>query len=94
MTPRPLVYSLVGAEVGPGEGSEFDRLPIAEQMQSIGHSPPEVATPLMPEHPDLIEHVYGRLGWDPDDFHGFRFAMRYPPMPSSVVIQHDLATPE
>lgn len=94
MTPRPLVYSLVGAEVGPGEGSEFDRLPIAEQMQSIGHSPPEVATPLMPEHPDLIEHVYGRLGWDPDDFHGFRFAMRYPPMPSSVVIQHDLATLE
>ncbi|MFI4854296.1 MAG: hypothetical protein ACIAQF_04865 [Phycisphaerales bacterium JB065] len=92
MAPRPLVYSLVGTQLGPAEDSEYDRLPIAEEIQSTGHAPPALATPLMPEYPKIVDRVYKRLDWNPRDFHGFRFVMRYPPMPCSVVIQHDLAT--
>ena len=59
----------------------------------MGHSPPTVATPLMPRHSEVINYVYESLSWNANDFHGFRFVMRYPPMPCSVVLQHDLAAP-
>jgi hypothetical protein len=39
----------------------------------------------------MVQRVYERLDWQPRDFHGFRFVMKYPPMPASVVFQHDLA---
>jgi hypothetical protein len=89
--PRVVAFSQLSAGPEPAEDPGIDQLPLAESIQSIGNAPPIVATPLVPRYPDMVQRVYERLGWRPRDFHGFRFVMKYPPMPSSIVFQHDLA---
>jgi hypothetical protein len=41
----------------------------------------------------MVQRVYQRLGWRAEDFHGFRFVMKFPPMLAAIVFQHDLADP-
>ncbi|MCA9311110.1 MAG: hypothetical protein KDA21_07885, partial [Phycisphaerales bacterium] len=90
LEPRIAAYGLLGSGPGPSEEDTADRLPLAETIQSIGSAPPVVATPLVPRYPEMVERVYQRFGWNPTDFHGFRFVMKYPPMPVAIVYQHDL----
>jgi hypothetical protein len=40
----------------------------------------------------MVARVYERMGWRAKDFVGYRLVVRYPAMPTSYVIQHDLAT--
>lgn len=91
LSPRVLTYGLHSLTPKPGTESEYDRLPVAEVIQSIGRSPPVVSTPLIPRYHAMVERVYERMGWRAEEMCGFRFEMKYPPMPMSVVVQHDLA---
>ena len=91
MSPRAVQFSQVASGPAPGADASWDRLPMAESIEAIGHGPPVVATPLAPRLPEMVARVYERMGWDAGDFHGFRLVVRYPAMPTSVVIQHDLA---
>ncbi len=91
LKPRVVAYSQLASGPGPTEDTECDLLPLAETIQSIGHSPPVVATTLVPNYAEMVQRVYERMGWDSKDFHGFRFVMKYPSMPTSIVMQHDLA---
>ncbi|MHC5007435.1 MAG: hypothetical protein ACYTGF_08780 [Planctomycetota bacterium] len=91
LRPRVVAYSQFATGPAPIEDVGCDQLPLAESIQSIGSAPPIVATPLVPRYPEMVQRVYDRLGWQPEEFHGFRFVMKYPPMPSSIVVQHDLA---
>ncbi len=91
MSPRAVQFSQIASGPAPGIDGDWDRLPMAERLESIGQGPPVVATPLVPRLPDMVARVYERMGWDARDFCGFRLVVRYPAMPTSVVIQHDLA---
>lgn len=91
MSPRAVQFSQIASGPAPGSDGAWDRLPMAETVEAIGHGPPVVATPLVPRLPEMVARVYERMGWDARDFHGFRLVVRYPAMPTSVVIQHDLA---
>jgi hypothetical protein len=91
LSPRVAAYSKLATGPGPDEDMLCDQLPLAETVQSIGHCPPVVATPLVPRYPEMVQRVYDRMGWHADDFYGFRFVMKYPPMPTAIVMQHDLA---
>lgn len=93
LSPRVLTYGLHSLTPRPGSETEYDRLPTAEVIQSIGRSPPVVSTPLIPRYQAMVERVYERMGWRAEEMCGFRFEMKYPPMPMSVVVQHDLADP-
>ncbi len=90
MRPRVRVLGRLMGGPEPMEGEDADVLPIAEHIQGIGQ-PAVVATPLIPRYPDIVQAVHQRMGWDANDFVGFRFVMKYPPMPTSIVLQHDLA---
>jgi hypothetical protein len=90
-TPRAVQYSQLASGPAPVEDSSWDRLPMAERIEPIGHTPPVVATPLIPALPEMVSSVYERMGWDAREFRGYRLTVRYPAMPSSFVIQHDLA---
>lgn len=93
LTPRVLTFGLHSFNPKPGTETEYDRLPVPETIQSIGHGPPIVSTPLVPHYQAMVQRVYERMHWRASEMHGFRFEMKYPPMPMSVVIQHDLADP-
>lgn len=92
--PRVIAYSRLASGPSAAGEAECDRLPLAEQVESIGHEPPIVATPLVPQYQSMVQRVYERMGWSGRDFHGYRFTMKFPPMPTSIVLQHDLAEPE
>lgn len=93
--PRAILLSQIG--IGPepvGEDDTIDDiLPMAEEIEAIGHCPPVVATPLIPGYSKMVERVYQRMSWDASDFHGYRIVMKYPPMPTALMIRHDLADP-
>jgi hypothetical protein len=91
LEPRAVAYSQLLTGPEPSGDTECDQLPLAEPVRSIGNGPAIVATPLVPRYPEMVERVFDSAGWNPDDFHGFRFVMKYPPMPASIVLQHDLA---
>lgn len=72
----------------------FDRrgtaLPCPERVRRLGHGKPRVVTPLAPRYGEIVEYVYRELDWDAEDFRGFRFEMKYPPLPCTVVLGYEL----
>jgi hypothetical protein len=49
-----------------------------------------ISTPEIPQYPDIIAHVLGRLDWDPDEFDVYRCVVDYPVLPSSVMMAFEL----
>jgi hypothetical protein len=45
----------------------------------------------MPRYRAMIQSVFDRMGWNAQDFYGFRFTMRYPPIPTVAVFRYSLA---
>lgn len=91
LRPEAVQYSQLAVGPEPGADQSFDLLPMAERIESIGHGPPVVATPLVPGYPEMVQRVYERMGWEARAFYGFRLVIRYPAMPTSVVVRHGLA---
>lgn len=91
MTPQAMVYSQLNLGPAPSPNAACDKLPISEHIVNIGQEPPIVSTPLIPRYPEMVDCVYQRMHWNAADFCGFRFVMKYPPMPTAIVIQHGLA---
>lgn len=69
---------------------ERDRLPVPEELQHLGRGTLRVRTAEVPFYMDLLRLVTERTGWKLSDFDLYRVRMRYPPLPVSVMIQHDL----
>jgi len=68
-------------------------LPLWEKVQSLGAMPPTVLTPEFPKYRAMVQSVFDRAGWNAKDFYGFRFTMKYPPMPAVAVFRYPLADP-
>lgn len=62
-------------------------LPFALEPEEIAGSPPAVATPLAPRYSNMINRVYQRMGWTPNEFRGWRVQFSFPPMSSRVVLR-------
>lgn len=90
LNPEPFLYSQLAGPSAYPKWREQDALPIVESMRSIGERLPVVATPHIPEYSRIVRRVYERLGWDGRDFHGFRLTMRYPPIPSVLILRSPL----
>ena len=91
LPPRPLLLGCMSGPVpNPALARPGDALPLAERVHEIGMKPSAAATPLIPEYPRMLEFAYERLGVDGEAFRGFRFVMKYPPIPSILVLRYDL----
>lgn len=93
LPPQTLLYSQLAGTMYPGPRGGGDRLPLAETVAAIGSCPPVPATPWMSRYSAMIEHAFQQGGWNADEFHGFRFAMRYPPIPTVAVLRYPLLMP-
>ncbi|MGD8452577.1 MAG: hypothetical protein PVJ57_12220 [Phycisphaerae bacterium] len=88
MRPAFSLYGMLLAN--PTEYRDSDKLPIAEKIVEIGAYPPVVATALVPRYTELVNAIYHRGNWDPRDFVGLRFMLKYPPFPSTAVLAFPL----
>lgn len=64
-------------------------LPLHESLEPLG-TPPDTVVPDMPEYSRLTAAVFDRYKWDPSHFRGYRLAMKYPPLPSALMMRYEL----
>jgi len=92
--PRAVLYSrLAGGPDYPWSGRDCDQLPVRERVIPIGDYPPTVVHPAIPNYPAMVERLFATGGWSLHDFRGFRFVLRYPPVPTILVLRYDLLPP-
>jgi hypothetical protein len=65
-------------------------LPISEPVREITGSPTRLDTEHASDYPELIRHVFRRMGADMADFRVFRVELQYPPMPSTAMVSYQL----
>ncbi len=70
-------------------GRESDRMALAETVLDLG-SPPIIATPQIPRYPQMVQAVCDRLDWSVKDFRAYRLMMKYPPIPTVLVLRYPL----
>lgn len=90
---RALVSQLAGEQFA-GVLREGECLPLHEPLLEVGGRPPVVATPLMPGYSELVRWTIERVGWNSDRFTCRRFVMRFPPIPTVVVLRYALGAAE
>jgi hypothetical protein len=63
---------------------DMDRLDTNERTTPLGAGLGQVRTSDIPNYFELLGHVFGKLGWDPEDFRGYRTRIDYPIYGSQV----------
>jgi len=67
------------------EEAERKRMLISVDPRELSPGLASSVTPQIPWYPRLLNDVYERGGWTPDDFRGYRLEMNYPPNPTALV---------
>lgn len=72
-------------------GRERGELPIFDPVQPLGIGTASAVVPEFPRYRAIIEAACQRLAWNAREFMGFRFRLKYPPIPSVAVFRYPLA---
>lgn len=92
--PETIVYGRPqGGQDDPATRRDELRLPLPERAVELVGRPPVVVTPLVPRYNELVALVMRRLEASLADFRAFRLSLKFPPMPSSVVVRWPLEQP-
>lgn len=67
-----------------------DLLPVPEKIQHLGRGTERVRTAEIPRYADMLDRVFEKTGWNPQDFDVYRVRMRYPPIPISVMVRLEM----
>jgi hypothetical protein len=78
-----------GEDAAPTQGSP---LPLSEAVEELGSGPPVFTSPDVPRHSRLMETAFELLGADPGGFQGYRLAVRFPPIPTQLIMDCTLPT--
>lgn len=75
--------------------ADSDALSVGETVVRLGRGVSLAQTPDLPGYQDLAGAVFDRLGIDdPGEYELYRVRMAYPPMPTTVMIKHELLPKE
>ena len=91
--PRVNIFSDLFAEQMGALYRTCDILPAQERLQHLGCGVDSLESEDFPELPELARYAIERAGWQETDFEAFRLRMEYPPIPTSIVVAHDLPDP-
>jgi hypothetical protein len=69
---------------------ERDRVPVPEKVEHLGPVSDGIGTADVPRHDEMLKFVFEKAGLNPDDFEAYRVRMRYPPLPVSVIVRHEM----
>lgn len=88
--PELAIYSRLEEGMGiPTPQSPKYHLTVRERLQDLG-DPAVVATPHLPKYSRMMQAVAERAGWNLDEFRGYRFTLRYPPIPTVPTLWYPL----
>lgn len=91
ISPELIVYSELSDRPSiPFPGMEPDRLPVSESVEYLGREPSVVYTPHVARYAEMVQYVFDKLGLDGERFDVYRAVLLYPPIPTSVVMSHEL----
>ncbi|HZW08393.1 MAG TPA: hypothetical protein VFF69_00680 [Phycisphaerales bacterium] len=71
---------------------DIDVLDMLESVETLGGGVGMLRSPDVPRYPDLLRHVYSRLGWRDSEFRAFRCRVEYPVYGSQVAMLFDPPT--
>lgn len=92
--PEALVFSeIMGGPLHGISSHESQRLEISATVEHLGKGPAVVRTPHIPGYPDMAQHVFATLGWDGQRFDVYRVVIPFPPIPTTIVLRHDIPLP-
>jgi hypothetical protein len=83
-SPRFSCYGM--HHVDPSTLQDNQRLPLSPESTQLGLGLPLLALPAVPEYRRAIQFAFDKLGWSMQQFIGTRFALDYPPFPSTTVV--------
>ena len=72
---------------------DADRLDLMESVGLLGRGSAKFRVGEVPNYVDLIRHVFDRMGWNDEDFRGYRCRIDYPIYGSQVVMAFDPPPP-
>jgi hypothetical protein len=91
ISPELIVYSqLSGGPSIPFAEMERDRLPMCAPVEYLGKGPLVAYTPHVPRYTEMVQYVFDRLELNGERFEVYRVVLPYPPIPTSVVMSHEL----
>ncbi|TWT42288.1 hypothetical protein RAS1_34180 [Phycisphaerae bacterium RAS1] len=91
LSPQLLLYSqMPGGPLFPAD-HDRGRLSVYDPVIDLGRGPPDVVTSEFPRYAQMVAAVFERLAWRAEEFHGFRFRLHYPPIPTIAVWRYELA---
>ncbi len=70
--------------------SDEDLLPVSESITHLGRGAGVARTVDVPGYMEMLRWIFNRLNWDQRAFELYRIRIAFPPIPSSVMIRHDL----
>jgi hypothetical protein len=89
--PTAHVYSqLPGGPQYPSGGRKAGLLPVPDEVTDLGAGPPDTTTPELHRYREMVEAAVRQMGHELNDFQGYRFRVRYPPIPTLAVLRHAL----
>lgn len=89
--PEACVYSqLPGGPLYPTAGPDAAILPVSAEVIDLGSGPPNTTAPEVDRYSEIAEFAAAQMGFALDDYFGYRIRLRYPPIPSLLVLSHAL----
>ena len=88
-----LFSQLLGGSAAPSPERERDALPMAERPVQVDDAEAPAATQAIPRFAELVEDVFAWLGRARAGYDHFRLEIRYPMMPTALVMALPLAEP-
>ncbi len=81
------VFSDVAAPV---TFKDSDGLSVSDTISNLGRGLSLTQSPDLPGYREMAQDIFTRLGLDPDEYELYRIRMAYPPMPTTVMVKHEL----
>ncbi|MCK4773498.1 MAG: hypothetical protein KAT30_01890 [Candidatus Krumholzibacteria bacterium] len=66
---------------------EWSKLPLSAKVTQLAPGSAGCATPHYPEYSRLLDYAFDKIDRSPLEFRGFRFLLKYPTIPSAVVLR-------
>lgn len=85
-----LVSLAQGRPTPPHSTAVNTHLPCRAAVQPLG-TPPALSTPGFSRYPDVVAHACERMGHEVGAFRAYRVSLRFPPIPSQLVLHYPLA---
>jgi len=69
---------------------ERRQLPLSTTVKALGSGLPCCSTLRIPKYSTMLERVINKLGHSPDSFTAYRFILKFPPVPSAIILRFNL----